>query len=97
MVQHCGAPLAGSIFGCHELLQSSKAGAKFRLSLQAAGSEAMTVIKGRVIIHHTAHATQCVFSHLLIAEGLPLSINRTKDGKGRVLAAKASSIFVIST
>lgn len=97
MVQHRGAPLADSIFGYHELLQGSKAGAEFRFSLQAAGGEAMTVIKGRIIVHHTAHATQSVFSDLLIAQGLSLPINWTKDGKGRVLAAKASSIFVIST
>ena len=66
MIQHRGPPIASPVFCCKKPIQSSKARTKPCLPLQAASSEAVAIIKSRIIVHNPSHAVQSIFCNPFI-------------------------------
>lgn len=88
MIQHSSPPLASPIFLSHKAFQNREARTKHSLALQAGSSEAVAVVKSRIVVHEPPHTPQSIFSDLFISQSLALPISRTKNSKGGVFTAK---------
>ena len=88
MIQHRGPPIASPVFCCNKNFQSSKARTKPCLSLQATSGEAMAIVNGWVIIHHSSYAVQSIFCNHFISQSSSMYMRWAKNSEGGILTMK---------